>query len=427
MQKRFLAAVLGVALSGVGCSNESNRENQTYRWIGFLVDGTTATPLALEDDNKSPNRVFAIVEGEVRYARPCEGSDNEVIPLPGCFMLDDLPVSSIFGTGQSVNQIPVFAQYNGYERFQGRVTGMSSVRTDNVTEIQDMQLFANIRLFPKNYQVAYRVRTMYGTRPVPEVRVMCQVRAGVGNEFSTLGTGFLAAEDTLGGVVDVKSDGSGYASLPTPLVNGASYRCHATRTELFEGHVVQGSLDFVAGVSGAEQTLTLEVAPTAALYATSSTNEDPAVTLGPNGSLTVTFNRPIEIVTGTTDCQFAVLSAPDTNGDANAAGPLPTTVAGNSLSEQVNATVSGDGLTLTLAFKPGTPGVNPNDLGSTVTFSGIFLRPVGAQQANVYSIGSATGAGTPACGLGTAYNPTGTPPEVVNIRSTVVSPTIRLF
>ncbi len=426
MQKRFLAAVLGVALSGVGCSNESNRENQTYRWIGFLVDGTTATPLTLEDDNKSPNRVFAIVEGKVRYARPCEGSDNEVIPLPGCFVLDDLPVSTIAATNQTVNQIPVFAQYNGYERFQGQLTGMRSVRTDNVTEIQDMQLYANIRLFPKNYQVAYRVRTTYNNRPVPAVRVVCQVLSGLDNEFSTIGSGFLAAEDTLGGVVDVRSDDSGHASITTPLVNGATYRCYANRAEQFEGHVVQGSLDFVAGVSGAEQTLTLEAAPTAALYATSANNEDPAVTLGANGTLTVTFNRPIELIPGTTDCHFASLSAPDTNGDTNAAGPLPTTVAGgNNLSEQVNATVSGDGLTLTLAFKPGTPGVNPDDLGSTVTFSGIFLRPVGAQQANVYRIGSAAGAGTPACGLGTAYSLN--PPEVVNGRSAVVSSTIRLY
>jgi len=425
MQKRFLAAVLGVALSGVGCSNESNRENQTYRWIGFLVDGTTATPLALEDDNKSPNRVFAIVEGEVRYAKPCEGSDNEVAPLPGCFMLDDLPVSSIFSTGQTVNQIPVFAQYNGYERFQGRLTGLSSVRTDNVTEVQDMQLYANIRLFPKNYQVAYRLRTTYNNRPVPDVRVVCQVRTALTNEFSTIGSGFLAAEDTLGGVVDVRSDGSGYASITTPLVNGATYRCYANRAEQFEGHVVQGSLDFVAGVSAADQTVVLEAAPDAVLYATASNNEDPGVTLGADGTLTVSFNRPIEILPGTADCQFASLSAPDTNGDTNAAGPLPTTVSGNNLSEQVNATVSGDGLTLTLAYKPGSPGVNPNDLGSTVTFSGIFVRPLGTQSAYVYRIGSATGAATPACSLGTAYGF----PSAVSIRSSpvVVNPTIRLY
>jgi hypothetical protein len=424
MQKRFLAAVLGVAVSGVGCSNESNRENQTYRWIGFLVDGTTATPLALEDDNKSPNKVFAIVEGEVQYAKPCEGSDNEVIPLPGCFMLDNLPVSTIFGTGQTVNQIPVFAQYNGYERFQGRLTGLSSVDTDNVTEIQDMQLYANIRLFPKNYQVAYRLRTTYNNRPVPQVRVVCQVRSGLNNEFSTIGTSFLTAEDTLGGVVDVRSDDSGYASLPTPLVNGASYRCYANRAEQFEGHVVQGSLDFVAGVSAAEQTIVLEAAPDAVLYATSASNEDPGITLGPDGMLTVTFNRPVELVPGTTDCQFATLSAPDTNGDTNVAGALPATVSSNGLSEQVNATVSGDGLTLMLAYKPGSPGVNANDLGSTVTFSGIFVRPLNAQSANVYRIGSATGAATPACSLGTAY---GFPNSVVNIRSGPVNPTIRLY
>ena len=424
MQKRFLAAVLGVTLSGIGCSNESNRENQTYRWIGFLVDGSTATPLALTGDDKSSNQVFAVVEGKVRRAKPCDGSDEKVTPLPGCFMLDDIPVASIYSTGQTVNQIPVFATYEGYERFQGRLTGLSSVDTENVTEIQDMQLYANIRVFPKNHQVGYRVWTAYNNRPVPDVRVVCQIRNASGNGYATNGSNFLAPEDTLGGVVDVRSDASGYATLPTPLVNGATYRCYANRAEPFEGHTLQGSLDFVAGVASAAQTINLNSDPDPVLFATSANNDDPGVTLGADGRLTVTFNRPIEILPGTTDCQFATLSAPDTNGDTNAAGPLPATVSGNNTSEQVNATVSGDGLTLQLAYKPGTPGVNPNDLGSTVTFSGIFIRPLNAEPAYVFRIGSATGAATPACNLGQAY---GFPPAVVNVYTGTVSPTIRLY
>jgi len=424
MQKRFLAAVLGVTLSGVGCSNESNRENQTYRWIGFLVDGSTATPLALTDDNKSPNQVFAVVEGKVQRAKPCDGSDEKITPLPGCFMLDDLPVSSIFSTGQAVNQIPVFAYYEGYERFQGRLTGLSSVDTENVTEIQDMQLYANIRVFPKNHQVAYRVWTAYNNRPVPDVRVVCQIRNAVGNGYATNGSNFLAPEDTLGGVVDVRSDASGYATLSTPLVNGATYRCSASRAEPFEGHVLQGSVEFVAGVSAAEQTIGLDSDPDPVLFATSASNQDPGVTLGADGKLTITFNRPIEILPGTDDCQFATLSAPDTNGDTTAAGPLPTTVSGNFNSEQVLATVLNNGLTLQLGFKPGSPGVNPNDLGSTVTFSGIFIRPLGAEPAYVFRIGSATGAATPACALGQAYS---FPNSVVNIHTGAVSPTIRLY
>ncbi|WP_309895048.1 hypothetical protein [Archangium sp.] len=423
MQKRFLAAVLGVTLSGVGCSNESNRENQTYRWIGFLVDGSTATPLALTGDDKSSNQVFAVVEGKVRRAKPCDGSDEKITPLPGCFMLDDLPVSSIYSTNQQVNQIPVFATYEGYERFQGQLTGMRSVDTENVTEILDMQLYANIRVFPKNYQVAYRVWTAYNNRPVPNVRVVCQIRNANGNEYATNGN-FIAPDDSLGGVVDVRSDDSGYATLSTPLVNGATYNCYANRAEPFEGHIVQGSVEFVAGVSAAEQTIALNSDPDPVLFATSASNQDPGVTLGADGKLSITFNRPIEILPGTTDCQFATLSAPDTNGDTNAAGPLPTTISGNANSEQVNATVSGGGLTLELGFKPGTPGVNQFDLGSTVTFSGIFIRPLGAEPAYVFRIGSATGAATPACALGQAY---AFPNAVVNIHTGAVSPTIRLF
>jgi len=422
MQKRFLAAVLGVTLSGIGCSNESNRENQTYRWIGFLVDGSTATPLALTGDDKSSNQVFAVVEGKVRRAKPCDGSDEKVTPLPGCFMLDDIPVTTIHSTNQQVNQVPVFATYEGYERFQGQLTGMRSVDTENVTEIQDMQLYANIRVFPKNYQVGYRVWTAYNNRPVPDVRVVCQIRNAPGNEYDTNGS-FLTPDDSLGGVVDVRSDASGYATLTTPLVNGATYRCYANRAEQFEGHIVQGTVEFVAGVSAANQTINLTAAPNQVLFATSANNEDPGVTRGADGRLSVTFNRPIEILPGTTDCQFAALFAPDTNGDTNAAGPLPTTVSGNNTSEQVNATVSGDGLTLELGYKPGTPGVNPNDLGSTVTFSGIFIRPLNAEPAYVYRIGSETGAGTPACALGTAY---GTP-NVVNLRGSTVNPTLRLY
>ena len=90
----------------------------------------------------------------------------------------------------------------------------------------------------------------------------------------------------------------------------------------------------------------------------------------------------------------------------------------------MQASVSADGLTLTLGFKPGSPGLDPNDLGSTVTFSGIFIRPAGAEPVYIYRIGSSAGAGTSACSLGTAY---GAPPSVVDVHTGTVSPTIRLF
>ncbi|MGZ3458150.1 MAG: hypothetical protein ACXU86_06535 [Archangium sp.] len=425
MQKRILAAVLGVAaLAAASCSNESNRENQTYRWIGFLVDGSTATPLALKDDAKSTNQVYAVIKGEVRRAKPCEGSDDPATKLPGCFVIEDIPVSYIEDTGQTVDQIPVFAQYDGYQRFQGQLSGLASVSTEHVSEILDMQLYANIRLFPTDYQVPYRVQTNFNGRPVSDVRVVCQVRNATADKFATSGSDFLDPEDTLGGVVDVNSDGSGSANLPGPLVNGATYHCYATRADAFEGNIVQGTLDFTAGVSAANQTINLTAAPGMTLYAVSTNNEDPGVTLGSSGQLLITFNRPIEIVPGTADCQFASLSAPNTNGDSNTAGALPATVANNGASEQVQASVSADGLTLTLGFKPGSPGLDPNDLGSAVTFSGIFIRPAGAEPAYIYRIGSTAGAGTSACSLGTAY---GLPPSVVDVHTGTVSPSIRLF
>ena len=277
MQKRILAAVLGVAaLAAASCSNESNRENQTYRWIGFLVDGSTATPLALKDDAKSTNQVYAVIKGEVRRAKPCEGSDDPATKLPGCFMIEDIPVAYLEDTGQTVDQIPVFAQYDGYKSFQGRLTGLASVSTEHVSEILDMQLYANIRLFPTDYQVPYRVQTNFNGRPVSDVRVVCQVRNATADKFATSGSDFLDPEDTLGGVVDVKSDGSGSANLPGPLVNGAAYHCYATRADAFEGNIIQGTLDFTAGVSAANQTINLTAAPGSTLYAVSTNNEDRA-------------------------------------------------------------------------------------------------------------------------------------------------------
>jgi len=424
MQKRLFMAVLGVVLCGTACTYESNRENQTYRWIGFLFDGSTASPLALKDDANSTNQVFAIIKGNVRRALPCGGSDAKAPNATGCFKIDDIPVATIFVSGQTVYQVPVFAQYDGYDRFQGQLDGLSSIDTGHINELLDMQLYANIRVFPKNYQVAYRVLTTFNNRAVPNTRVVCQVRNNPGNTYSTNGSNFLANEDTLNGVVDVLSDATGHATLTSPLVNGAAYHCVANRADLFEGQVVRGTLDFVAGVSAAEQTIALNAAPGNVLFATSANNEDPGVTLGSDGKLIITFNRPIELVPGTADCQFASLSAPNTNGDANTAGALPTTVSGNDASEQVSASVSADKLTLTLGFKAGSPGIDPNDLGSTVTFSGIFVRPSGVDPALVFRIGSTTGAGTPACSLGTAYN---FPPSVVDIHTGTVNPTIRLF
>ncbi|HVE81772.1 MAG TPA: hypothetical protein VND93_02955 [Myxococcales bacterium] len=411
--RRLRFAVLGfLALCGCG--------GPTATLFGFAVDGLSGQRLSFfgdgtlantRDDPTSLDQIWAVVNGQFVRAVPCDAHDATVenrIDTSGCYRIVNLG---------SVEAFPVFAKRSGYQPFEARVSlaGASGALGSR---------YGNIRMFPLGYQVSYELVVSYQGGPVPSAAVSCRARAS--NAFQQ-GDDFLVPEvsttqPALAGVTDAaglfRLDG---ASLAT----GGYYDCDAYLRDQLEQDVLSGSVEVIAGVSAPHVSLPLSnAAPDPdALYAVRSSADNADDLLGNNASLTVTLNRPVELVPGAADCWTATLDEPDSNGNSQV-GALPISTFNNGASEQVNASVSSDGLTLTVMYRAPTTALDTGDRGTSVVFGGIYLRPLGGSTdgAAVRNIG-----GSSPCGADNAP-PFSTAPPLANLRTQgPQSATLHLF
>ncbi|HZI12998.1 MAG TPA: hypothetical protein VE153_21630 [Myxococcus sp.] len=415
LKKAFVVLSLAAASS---CSSGGGEG----RLVGFVVDGQSGQRLNffneedgknnLGDDGDSTSQVYAIIQGEFRRAKPCGkgdlNSDNAIV-ADGCYQIEGIPLGEEF---------PIFAQAPGYERFMGRHT-MQTWNTD--LEQEGAQEVINLRMFPVGFAMDYRFVVSFGGRAVPDVKVNCQYRIDQGNSVQTAGS-FLPPEATGSTTVSATTDANGVAVVPgAQLVNGAPYHCEAVLAGGFDGRVLSGQADIVAGVTQAEQSLAISNSgtPNDNFYALYSNADDPDALQGATGKLVVTFNRPVEVAPRTVDCQTAELITTDIDTDGNI-GRFVTNQTGNNNSEQVTAEVSADGLTLTVGFKtPETP-LDPGDRNTRVDFNGIIVRPRGAAD----SIQARYIGGLGACAEANVY---GNARPLQNLRNTAQTDTIRLF
>lgn len=389
-QKMLVVSVLALA----GCE----READSGRLVGFIVDGQTGQRMNffqadgkknnLDDDSDSQSQVYAVIDGELRRAEPCgsgDSTDENGIEADGCYQIDGIPEGMV---------VPIFAQAPGYERFVGEF------EYPMLDEDQERaQYVGNIRLFPKGFATDYRFNVAFNNQPVAKAQVLCQFLSTSGNSLQVTGNfdTFLSPTNTGTTTISATSGDDGVAVIPgAQLVNGGSYHCEAVLGEPVDGRTLAGQSNIVAGVSQADQRLALSAdsAADTLLYAVRSNVDNSDVLLGGNGKLIVTFNRPVEIVPGTEDCQIASATVFDTDGDGRT-GQLITDVrnapgAPSTTSESVTAAISGDGLTLTLGFKV-EPGFefDPDDRGTAISFNGVVLRPRNsADLAQVRTIGA---------------------------------------
>lgn len=413
LTQKFLAVSL---LALAGCEGEAN----SGRLVGFIVDGQTGQRLNffkaandknnLDADGDSQSQVYAIIDGEFRRAEPCGRGDlnsKNGIEADGCFQIKNIPEGMT---------IPIFAQAPNYERFIGEYT-YSELNSD----IEHSQRVANIRLFPKGFAVDYRFNVSFNNQPVPNAQVICQYTPMSGNSLQVSGT-FLDPVNTGTTTINATSDADGVAELKgAQLVNGATYRCEAVMSQSIDGRTLAGQGNITAGVSQSEQRMAMSTSGSTdtLLYAVRSNADDDTKLMGMNGKLIVTFNRAVEIVPGTADCQTASAAILYRDGDTDVGEFYPTET-GNNASEQVIATLSGDGLTLTLGYNARVP-FDTDDRGTSITFGGIIVRPRGSTDSReARSIG-----GTGTCPAATVYSVS----SLVNLRTSgsIQSSTIRLF
>lgn len=382
-QKFLVVSLLALA----GCEHEAN----SGRLVGFIVDGQTGQRLNffqadgkknnVDDDKNSQSQVYAVIDGEFRRAEPCGSGDlseENAIEADGCYQINGIPEGMI---------VPIFAQAPGYERFVGEFEYPLLSRDQ-----EHAQHVGNIRLFPKGYTTDYRFNVEFNGQPVAKAQVICQYLNDAGSSLGVSGdfNGFLTPKNTGTSTVSATSGDDGVAVIPgAQLVNGASYHCEAVLNQALDGRTLSGQGNIIAGVSQSEQRMALLTSGStdSLLYAVRSNVDDGYKLLGADGKLVVTFNRPVEIVPGTVDCQTASASILYPDSDT-IQGSINGNTPGNTASEQVTADVSGDGLTLTVGFRAEIA-FDSDDRGTSIYFDGIYVRPRGiTDSSQVRAIGS---------------------------------------
>ena len=367
-----LAATLGLA----GCQPSGEG-----RLVGYVVDAVSGEPVNLfkangdkanvGDDANSKSQVYAVIDGQFRRARPCGTGDlngENAIQADGCFQLEGIPAGLSF---------PIVAQLEGYARFQTTYTAPLP------------QLRGRRDPLPARGQHPRLPRRLLGGLPHPARpswarrsrtrEFSCQYLPAQGNDLSAMGN-FLPPENTISKMTVAVTDATGVAVVPgAELVLGAQYVCLARMEQPVSGRILVGAATFIAGVTQPDLYAYLdnEGARDDAPFVVRSNVDNPFVPVGAGGSLVMTFNRPVEFVPGTADCQVANLIAPDTDADGNT-GALVANVAGNNESEQVSASISADGLTLTLGARALSAPMDLGDSGVWLEFHGVALRARGA-------------------------------------------------
>ncbi|HEY3446834.1 MAG TPA: hypothetical protein VGK67_10745 [Myxococcales bacterium] len=372
MRKALLAlSTLALAACGPAAS--------TGTIVGFLVDGQTGQAKNVFDNSGnlenlsggagSHNQVYTIVDGNFVRASPCgQGfiSESNGVKASGCFKFANVPYG----------ELPVFAVYDGYEKFHG----ILEYPEDGAAS----QVVANIRIFPKNYTVDYKLMVNLDGRGINDVTVACQIRqesvalSTDGKFIPPLNTTSQALSATTG---TDDTYGDGFWRIPGgDLVMGAKYHCEAFKLDLYDGRgVLTGSADFRAGVDAPDVSLKLAATKAAdpdIVYAVESNADDQNNLVGSKGTLQITFNRLVEIVPGTADCQTANLSAPDTNRDGLGMPSEQNDVLNNGVSEQVSIKSFGDtGMSVGFSYQNS---FDSKDVGARVAFAGIYVRPKGS-------------------------------------------------
>lgn len=370
MRSLFKAALAVAAMGLVGCGGGN-------KIVGFVVNGQTGErvnifknedgkkPENQNDDDDSKSQIYAILDGRFTRAVPCDAGDaneDNGIQPDGCYMIENVPFDQ---------QIPIFAQIEGFERFHGT---LSAIDTNELTE--NFQRVANLRVFPVGFAMNYSVSVHHNGTGVPNATVMCQIRQGQ-NTLATDGN-FLAPENTTSQAISLTTDNDGNATIEgSRLVNGATYKCEAFRSDLFNGNALSGETTFVAGVDQPALHIAVNISGslgfTDELYALRSNADGPNDLLGDGAGLTIFFNRPVELVPRTQDCHVATITSVDFDNDGNTPSTRPYEK--NDSSESVTATFSPDGMSLTLNYRLENP-IDPDDINVAVSFHGIYIRPV---------------------------------------------------
>lgn len=356
-------AIVGLLLA-VSCTDSSIKIlGSTYTLQGIVADAVTGARIG------GDLKMFLVQGPEVRGpSRLITGTTD---PLLGEYAFTGIPVEYVGGN----NVWKVVVVKSGYQRFESEVSFVASAvataaAANNALLDQAFSRIGNVYLFPIGVTAPdYAFIATYNGKPVPGATVQLDpISASNGGLVVTGGAGdTLIANNGYVASLAATTDANGKATFAgTLLALGARYNVQVLPVAFKEpttGTTVQlglfNSVDsFIdAGLSKVLQNIALNplnVRTSAEpIYLVDASNRI-GRQIQADGKLTITFNAPVTVVNPN---GFTALYNPGIKAD----GTTPGTSQLNSL-QNVNALLSGDGLTLTLA-----PNFSATPTGSTGT------------------------------------------------------------
>lgn len=344
-------AIAGLLL--VACSGSSIQTlGSTYTLQGIVADAVTGARIG------GDLKMFLVQGPEVRGpSRLITGTSD---PLMGEYAFTGIPVA--YASGNNIWKVVVVK--SGYQRFESEVPFVASTVGGGSTTVLD-QVFSkigNIYLFPTGLTAPdYSFIATYNGKPVPGATVQLDpISASNGTTFITGGAGdTLPAFNGYVASLGATTDAAGKATFAGNLLAlGARYNVQVLpvafkdpttnnttiQLGLSPAPAAAGKPAIIVGLDNVVQPIALfDLTPASTavpLYLADASNRAVG-SIQSNGALVITFNTPVSLINPN---GFAAAFSPGTKAD----GTTPGTSQLNSV-QPVNASLSADGLTLTLA------------------------------------------------------------------------------
>ncbi len=377
MNAMLKTAGLSLLASGlIACGGDENQDAavpQNYHDITTNLQGTVFNAITGERISSEGLSVTLVQGGDYRKAKINKN-------FQGDFFVGDIPTST---AGNITYRLDV--SYTGYQPFTSLI-GFGV----NTNPLQDKEVatVGNVYLYPLGATAPDQtVSVTYNGEPVPDATVLMQPDTS-SNTLTTDIASRLFASAGYQQALQATTDANGIATFTgANLTLGGRYNVDVLPLA-YEGKqlaVNRAAALINIGQNNITRVVTMgDLLPGSenGLYVVDASNEDTDA-LQSDGVLTLKMSQPVEIV-NEANTVTAVLAN-------NTTAALDFTGTGT----EVNATVSTDGLTITLAPKFAT-GANPvvfngtnagtADNGLTITYSNLFVRMTATNDNAMYDV-----------------------------------------
>jgi hypothetical protein len=363
----FSAVSLLAACGGEDGDTSDNSVSVNYHDIRATLQGSIFN--AIDGTRITDNSLaVTLVQGSDYRLASVQTGDHE---FSGDYAISSIPTST-------ANNITyrVVSKADGYQAFEAAVT--FDVATDDFLQDKRINLLANMYMYPiGSFASDVKVNVTFNNEPVANTTVLLNPRTGSNQITTDTSNTLFTAQNGFQGAMQATTDASGVATFAAAnLVLGGQYNIDVMPTthEGIQLAANRGTATYftVGSTTNIRNVTMAEAVPgnDNGLYVTSASNSD-ADALNASGVLTIGFSRTVSLVDERNI--DAILSGDTVNAVLN------STTAPDS---RVNATLSADGLTLTLTPIFTTAPVAFNDTNNealaddnlVVTYSNVLVR-----------------------------------------------------